>query len=89
MWQMTFWKDALERAVKSAAQAALLTYGGNAFDVWSLDWKTALGVVASGAGLSLLSSLGSVAIGNSGTASLTKAVEPAGQADGRHAAPEA
>lgn len=84
MFSVQFWKDAFERAVKSAAQAALLAYGGDALDVWSLDWKTAVGVVGSGALLSVLTSLGSIALGNSGTASLTAAVEPAG----RHAKPD-
>jgi hypothetical protein len=77
MWELVFWKDALERAVKSAAQAGLLALGGGAADVLTLDWLTFCGAVGGGALLSLLTSLGSSAVGVKGTASVTKAVEPA------------
>lgn len=77
MWTIQFWKDLLERALKSGAQAAALAYGGNLVDVWSLDWKAVAGVILAGAFLSVLTSLGSNVVVNNGTASLSKAVEPA------------
>ncbi|QDF19765.1 hypothetical protein QEH38_gp33 [Mycobacterium phage LilSpotty] len=79
MWTLTFWKDAVERALKSAAQAVILALGGDLADFWSLDWKNVAGVALGGAGLSLLTSIGSdvLPVGNKGTASLTRAVEPA------------
>lgn len=79
MWTIQFWKDALERALKSAAQFAVVALGGNATDFWSLDWKAVLGVVLSGTVLSVLTSIasGALPMGSDGTASLTNAVEPA------------
>ncbi|WP_236732129.1 holin [Mycolicibacterium peregrinum] len=77
IWSLTFWKDAAERALKSAAQAATLALGGDVFNAWTVDWKTAAGIALGGAGLSLLTSIGSAGIANKGTASLSSAVEPA------------
>lgn len=74
MWTMTFWRDAVERAIKSAAQAALLYLGGDVINAWSLDVKSLAGVALGGAVLSLLTSLGSdmLPFGTKGTASLAK-----------------
>lgn len=72
-WTLSFWADTLERAVKTAAQAVLTVLGlsntgfGNLFE---FDW-TVLGQAAlSGGLLSILTSLVSAPIGESGTASL-------------------
>ena len=75
----SFWRDATERASKSAAQAALLALGGGAANVLTLDWFTLGGAAGGGALLSLLTSLASAGIANRGTASLTTAVGPTGQ----------
>ncbi|MBU8821060.1 holin [Mycolicibacterium goodii] len=74
MWTLKFWKDATERAVKSAAQAAILALGGEAFNAWTVDWPTVGGIALGGAALSLLTSLGSdlLPFGTKGTASLAK-----------------
>ncbi|ASR84880.1 hypothetical protein SEA_STEVIERAY_28 [Mycobacterium phage StevieRay] len=74
MWTLKFWKDASERAVKSAAQAAILALGGEAFNAWTVDWQTVGGIALGGAALSLLTSLGSdlLPFGTKGTASLAK-----------------
>ncbi|MCH5645176.1 holin [Gordonia sp. ABSL49_1] len=69
MFSVSFWKDAGERAVKSAAQAAMLAVGGDTINVWSLDWVTVAGVGLGGGVLSLLTSLASERIGTKGTAS--------------------
>lgn len=82
MWTIQFWRNVLERAVKTAAQFAIGTLVGNAVDVLTLNWPVMLGAAGGGALLSVLTSLGTEAlpVGNPGTASLTKAVEPAGTA---------
>lgn len=71
MFTIAFWKDAGERALKTAAQAVILglalAEGANAFD---LDYKLALGLALGGAGLSLLTSVVSAPFGTAGTASL-------------------
>lgn len=59
-----FWKDATERAVKSAAQAALLVFTGDqVFNAWHADWAMAGGVAGGAALLSLLTSLVSSRLG--------------------------
>lgn len=74
IWSLTFWRDATERALKSAAQAGLLYLGGDVFNAWSVDVKALGGIALGGAGLSLLTSLASDALpfGTKGTASLAK-----------------
>lgn len=56
-----FWLDALERAVKTAAQSALLVFGQDAlgFDVFTAAWSNAVGFAVGGAVLSLLTSVAS------------------------------
>jgi hypothetical protein len=72
MFTLAFWKDAAERAVKTFAQSllALLTVGAT---ITSIDWVSALEISATATVLSLLTSVVSLPIGNSGTASLVKA----------------
>jgi hypothetical protein len=71
MWTTTFWKDAAERALKTAAQALLsLWVVGGAFNILTVSWGPALGVAAGAAVVSLLTSLVSSGIGEKGTASL-------------------
>lgn len=77
LWTREFWKNVAERAIKTAAQFAAGTLVGAAADVLTLDWTILLGAAASGALLSVLTSLGTevIPIGNPGTASLSKSVE--------------
>ena len=62
--------DASERALSTFAQAFISVVGGDLVNVWSLDWKTAVGVGIGGALLSLLKSVAARSVGTSGTASL-------------------
>lgn len=66
--------DTAERAIKTFAQALIAYFGAGALDVLSADWGEALSVGAGAAVLSLLTSLGSLKLGASGTASATGAV---------------
>lgn len=77
MFTLVWLKDAGERAVKTFAQSvlAILTVGG--VDVLHLNWAQTLSVAATATLISVLTSVVSVGVGNSGTASLTNAVEPA------------
>lgn len=65
MWTLAFWKAALERAVKTAAQAPLTAWlvGDAALNAFELDWETAGGLAAGGAVVSLLTSLASLTTG--------------------------
>jgi hypothetical protein len=77
MFTIEFWKAAVERAIKTAAQAAILVILGgvvtdnaqvNAFEV---NWQIVLGFALGGAILSVLFSLASGLVGNKGMPSLT------------------
>ncbi|HEX6969094.1 MAG TPA: holin [Micromonosporaceae bacterium] len=73
MFTVRFWRQAAERAVKSAAQAALgLWVGAEVFNAWDADWAKAGGVALGGAVLSLLSSLASGGVGQPGSPSAVK-----------------
>lgn len=70
MLTQAFWVGAIDRAVKSFAQALLLLWGADAaFNIVEVDVKGALGVAAGAVVLSLLTSLVSAPVGESGTTS--------------------
>lgn len=70
MFTVDFWKQTAERAVKTAAQFALVGVGGNFTDVWNADWKTIVGAAAAGALTSVLTSVGSEPFGPTGEPSV-------------------
>ena len=74
MFSALFWKDAGERAVKTAAQAllALWLVGDSVFNLLSVDWATSGGVAAGAAAVSLLTSIASNGLGDRGSASLVR-----------------
>ena len=72
----SFWLDALERAVKTAAQTVLGAVGVNAADVTSLDWKEIGILTGVTAGLSVLTSIVSTSVGEPGTASVLNPAPP-------------
>ena len=60
MFTKAFWADAIERAVKTAAQATILGLGlGEGFNAFDVDWQLGAGFAVGGAVLSLLTSLAS------------------------------
>jgi hypothetical protein len=70
LYTWRFWKDALERAVKTAAQSVLLGLGlGEGFNAFELDWLLALGFALGGAVLSILTSVASAGVGQTGSPS--------------------
>lgn len=77
-----FWTDAIERAIKTLVQGLLAYFAAGAVDVVTADWGEAFTIAGTAALLSLLTSLLSLKLGHSGTASATDAVE----VSGRHAA---
>lgn len=65
-----FWIQTAERAVKTVAQTAVATITANATGLLDADWTT-IGSVSGLAGLvSLLTSIGSGAVGNDDSPSL-------------------
>jgi hypothetical protein len=73
MWTKSFWRQTLERAIKTFAQSMLLALGASkAFNLFLLDWKTLLGFGLGGMVLSVLTSLSSLSIGPAGSPSLVR-----------------
>lgn len=71
MFTTIFWKLAIERAVKTAAQALILSAGAGAgFDLYSFDLKAAAIATIGGFLLSILTSIASAPFGTPGTPSL-------------------
>lgn len=75
MFTVSFWKDTAERVVKTFAQAlvAVLAVGTPIFDI---DWGQGLGVAATAAVASLLTSIASIGAADKGTASLVSVSSP-------------
>lgn len=57
-----FWQAALERAIKTAAQSAILVFGADQVNALQADWETAGGFALGGFVLSILTSIASGAV---------------------------
>jgi di/tricarboxylate transporter len=76
VFTLMFWRDAVERAVKTFAQSALaLILAAKAASLLEIDWGNLFAVAGLAALISVLTSLGSVKFGTPGTASMAK-IEP-------------
>lgn len=62
MWTRTFWRQAAERAAKSAAQALLGMWALDEFNVLHAHWDTGFGIAAGAAVLSILTSIVSATV---------------------------
>jgi hypothetical protein len=72
IFTLIFWKDALERAIKTAAQFVVGALGADQFfNLFALDLTGIGGVALGGLGLSILTSIISAPFSNQGTGSLT------------------
>lgn len=80
MFTATFWRDAFERMVATAAQSAIALLGADGFDLLETDVRAVLGVSLGGAALSLLKSLVASRVNDPQSASLV-------DLPGKHAAP--
>ena len=71
MFTTDFLRSAIERAIKTAAQALLLAVGASTgADLFHLDWANAAGAVIAGFAVSLLTSIVSAPFGPKGSPSL-------------------
>lgn len=73
MFTRAFWAAALERALKTAAQSAVLVIGADQFNALAVSWPEVGGFALGGFVLSLLTSVGSDAVSDRPGPSLTDA----------------
>jgi len=72
MYTITFWKDAAERAIRTAAQALLALWATDISGVLEVDWTQAGSVAALAAVTSVLMSVAATGRGNPESASSVK-----------------
>lgn len=72
MWTLKFWKQAAERSIKTGAQSGLVVLSGDLVNAWQLDYGDMSGIVLGGMLLSVLTSLASMRVGDSDSASLVQ-----------------
>ena len=72
MYTITFWKDAAERAIRTAAQVLVAFFGVNTFGILEVDWAQAGSVAALAALTSLLMSVAATGTGSQDSASALK-----------------
>lgn len=65
-----FWESTAERAVRTFAQSLVALIGVNAVSIMDLDWQQYLGVSATSALLSLLTSVAASGVGDAESPSL-------------------
>lgn len=70
MFNVTFWKATVERAVKTVAQALIAVIAGASFDWFTADWQAIAGVAATAGVLSILTSIASEGMGPKNSPSL-------------------
>jgi hypothetical protein len=72
MFTIKFWKDAGERAIRTAAQALLALWATDVSGVLEVDWVQAASVAALAALTSILMSIVATGVADKGTASFVK-----------------
>ena len=65
-----FWRQAVERSVKTAAQFSLVFLGADAFNIFEMDLMGVGGFALAGAVVSILTSIASAPFSESGTPSV-------------------
>ena len=72
MWTTKFWRDALERCIRTIAQTVLAAMGTTVVGITSLDWAQIAAVAATAGVASLLTSIVGSGRGDIESASLLK-----------------
>ncbi len=72
MFTIKFWKDAGERAIRTAAQALLALWATDVSGVLAVDWLQAFSVAGLAAITSVLMSIVATGVGDKGTTNFTK-----------------
>ncbi|SDN74115.1 holin [Allokutzneria albata] len=72
MWTILFWKAAAERAIKTGAQSLAAILSAEAVGLLDAPWGAALSAAGMAAVLSVITSVGSTAVGDSSSPSLVR-----------------
>jgi hypothetical protein len=72
MFTIKFWKDAGERAIRTAAQALIALWATDVSGVLAVDWVQAGSVSALAALMSVLMSVAATGVGDPESAGITK-----------------
>lgn len=75
MWTWSFWKQAIERGVKTAAQVGAALLGVAGLGILDVDWKSAGSVMALALVASLLTSIATSKIGEKDSPSAVKSTK--------------
>ena len=75
MFTVGFWREALERAVKTAAQFALVGGLADATNVLVMDWQQVAAAAGAGFVVSFATSVASLPFGPGGSASVVSEVD--------------
>lgn len=70
MWTSRFWKETMERAVKTLAQSLLAIWGADSLNIWTVDLRSSVGVAVGAGVLSVLTSLASAGVKHDDSPSL-------------------
>ena len=76
MWTASYWRAVAERAIKTLAQSLIAVLAVGQTTILTVDWKQAAAVAVTATVLSVLSSLASASIGNTGPSLASEAIVP-------------
>ena len=76
MWTKAYWQSTFERAVKTLAQSLIAILAVGQTNILTVDWRAAGAVAATATILSVLSSVASAGVGNSGPSLASEALVP-------------
>lgn len=76
MWTLTFWKQALERAIKTAAQVGAALLGVAGLGILDVDWRAAGSVIGLALIASFLTSLATSEVGQANSPSAVTVTAP-------------
>jgi hypothetical protein len=63
MFSLNFWRQTIERAVKTGAQFLVAVVGAEQFNLLEADWQAMLATVGTGVALSILTSIATSGFG--------------------------
>jgi hypothetical protein len=70
MFKLEFWKQSLERAVKTFAQTAGSLFAANSVNILNTDWVNIVGISLGSGVLSILTSIASLPVGEKNSPSI-------------------